>query len=56
MKRCKSKQWINLLAFAFYKLALVGAEEKFAIEQLDGNYSENKLKQYVHNKNIYNVL
>lgn len=38
-----------LLALFFRVFALIGAPKKFAVEQLNSNDSENKLKQYVHN-------
>jgi len=44
------------LAILFRILALVGAVEKFTIEQLHRDHGEYELKQYVHYKNVNDVL
>lgn len=36
--------------------ALVRTIEEFAIEQLYGDYGENKLEQYVHDENVDDVF
>lgn len=47
---------IFLLAFFFRVFALVRAEEKLSVEQLNGNDGEYKLKQYVHDQDVDDVL
>lgn len=46
----------HLLAIDGRVLAVIGAVEKLAVEQLHTDDGEDELEQYVHDENIYNVL
>lgn len=37
-------------------LAVVGAEEEFAVEKLDGNNGENEMEEHVNYEDIEDVL
>lgn len=49
-------KYIYLLAVFKSVLTAIGAVKKFTIKKLNSNYSEDELKQYVHNENVNDIL
>lgn len=46
----------NVLALRTGEFTFIVTEEEFSIEQLDSYDSKNKLKEYVHNKNVDHIF